>query len=97
MDMDLESYLDKVIDEESFLAFAKALQADKEDESRKEAIKPASPYSHGHNGWENSTIDGFLESAVAWAEDGGFDKLIEPDTNPWRKFALFLYGGKIYE
>jgi hypothetical protein len=95
--MELEDYLDNVTDEKSFLEFAKALQADKEDEDRKEKVIPVNPYSHGHNGWENSTIDGFLESAVAWAEDGNFGESIEPDANPWKKFALFLYGGKIYE
>jgi len=95
--MELESYLDKVTDEASFLEFAKALQADREDEVRKELEKPSDPYSEGHNGWQNATIDGFLESAVAWAEDGSFGKTIEPNANPWKKFALFLYGGKIYE
>ena len=95
--MELESYLDNVIDENSFLVFAKALQADKEDESRKEKANPANSYSHGHNGWENSTIDGFLESAIAWAKDGKFGESLEPNANPWKKFALFLYGGKIYE
>ena len=95
--MELESYLDKVTDESSFLEFAKALQADREDEVRKELKEPSDPYGQGHNGWENSTIDGFLESAVAWAEDGAFGKAIEPNANPWKKFALFLYGGKTYE
>jgi len=62
--MDLLKQLDKVIDEKTFLEFARALQADKEDENRKEKSRPSSPYSHGRNGWENSTIDGFLESAL---------------------------------
>jgi len=97
MSMELESYLDKVIDEASFLEFARALQADKEDEDRKEKKNPSNPYSHGYNGWQNATIDGFLESAVAWAEDGNFGEALEPNANPWKKFALFLYGGKIYE
>lgn len=95
--MELEEYLDNVTDEKSFLEFAKALQTDKEDENRKEKENPANPYSHGHNGWENSSIDGFLESAVAWAEDSNFGESIEAKTNLWKKFALFLYGGKIYE
>ena len=95
--MELESYLDKVIDEASFLEFARALHADKEDEDRKEKENPSNPYSHGYNGWQNTTIDGFLESAVAWAEDGNFGEVLEPNANPWKKFALFLYGGKIYE
>ena len=47
-------------DEESFLTFAKALQADKEDETRKQKENPANPYSHGWNGWENNTMMDFL-------------------------------------
>lgn len=92
--MELYDLLEKVTDEESFFEFAKALQADKEDESRKEKVNPSNPYSHGWNGWQNSTIDEFLESAIAYTEDS------EPwkrESNPWKKFAEFLYGGKIYE
>ena len=95
--MELEEYLDKVVDEKSFIDFVRALQADKEDENRKEKENPSNPYSHGWNGWENSTIEGFLESAVAWAEDSKFGAQLEPNANQWKKFALFLYGGKIYE
>ncbi len=95
--MELEDYLEKVEDQESFLKFVKALKADKEDEVAKESKKPLNPYNHGWNGWENSTIEGFLESAVAWAEDSDFGKKIENTNNLWKNFALFLYGGKIYE
>ncbi len=92
--MELHEYLDKVNDQESFLEFAKALQADKEDEDRKEKENPSNPYGHGANGWENNSIDGFLESAVAWAEDSNFGNNIEKTDNEWKKFALFLYCGK---
>jgi hypothetical protein len=92
-----EDYLDKVVDQESFLEFVRALMADREDEVRKERENPSNPYSRGWNGWENITIEGFLESAIAWAEDSNFGENIEPIANHWKKFALFLYGGKIYE
>jgi hypothetical protein len=95
--MELIDYLSRVEDQKSFIEFAKALQADKEDEIRKEKEKPSNPYSHGWNGWENTTIEGFLESAIAWAEDSEFGDRIERTDNLWKKFALFLYGGKIYE
>ncbi|MCU7853429.1 MAG: hypothetical protein KZQ80_14595 [Candidatus Thiodiazotropha sp. (ex Monitilora ramsayi)] len=95
--MDLTEHLEKVRDKETFLAFVRALQMDKEDESRKEKRNHSNPYSHGWNGWENSTIEGFLESAIAWAEDSDFGNNIEPTDNHWKMFALFLYGGKIYE
>lgn len=49
--MELHEYLDRVTDEESFLEFARALVADKEDEDRKEKENPSNPYSQGWNGW----------------------------------------------
>ncbi len=93
--MELIDYLNKVEDQNSFIVFVKALQADKEEENRKEIL--SNPYCHGWNGWENTTIEGFLESAIAWAEDSGFGDNIEKTDNLWKKFAMFLYGGKIYE
>jgi hypothetical protein len=95
--MKLIDYLSRVEDQKSFIEFAKALQTDKENEDRKEKEKPSNPYGHGWNGWENTTIEGFLESAIAWAEDSEFGDRIEKTDNLWKKFALFLYGGKIYE
>ena len=95
--MELHEHLERVTDEKSFLEFAKALMADKEDEDRKEKENPASPYSHVWNGWQSATIAQFLESAVARAEDSEFGGKMPSTDNPWKKFALFLYGGKIYE
>ena len=95
--MSLEEYLDNVADEKSFIEFAKALQADKEEEHRIDKENPSSPYSQGLNGWENGSIEAFLESAIAWSEDSKFGQVQEKNLNPWKKFALFLYAGKIYE
>ena len=97
--MELNEALEKVNDEASFLVFAKALLADREDEVRKEKIKPSSPYGPGANGWENGSIEAYIESAIAWAEDSNFGKSQEPgiQENPWKQFAVFLYCGKIYE
>ena len=95
--MELHEYLDKVKDQESFIRFAKALQADKEDEDQKEKTNPSGPYSAGHNGWENNTVSGYLEAAISWAEDSNFGEKFEKTDNVWKKLAMFLYGGKIYE
>ncbi|MDH3417730.1 MAG: hypothetical protein OEM64_15580 [Gammaproteobacteria bacterium] len=57
---ELIELLDAVVDEESFLVFAKALQADKEDEDEKEKANSSNPYSHGWNGWESAGIADFL-------------------------------------
>jgi hypothetical protein len=92
--MDLDNLLEQVEDEASFFRFAKALQADKEDEGKQDQLKSPSPYTHGWNGWQNSNIEGFIESAIAFTEDS---KPWSDESNLWKKFALFLYGGKIYE
>ncbi|WP_218398523.1 hypothetical protein [Alteromonas lipotrueae] len=92
--MDLLDLIEHVNDEESFLAFAKALEEDKRDESEKEKRKTSNIYSHGANGWQNASIEDFLESAIAFAEDNATWQI---ETNLWKKFALFLLGGKIYE
>ena len=66
----------------------------------KEANHPSPPYGPDANGWENSSIEGFLEAALAWAEDSGMGKSLELglDGEPsWATFALFLYAGKFYE
>ena len=51
--MELHEHLERVVDEKSFLEFAKALTEDKEDEDRKAKVNPPNPYGHGWNGWQN--------------------------------------------
>ena len=75
--------LEHVTDEASFLTFVKTLERDAR-ENREE--------------WENATIADFLESAAAWAEDSDFGASQDLSRhNPWQRFAVFLYCGKIYE
>lgn len=80
--MDLDQALQQVVDEHSFLAFVQALSAD-----RRQA-----------RDWQNDSIEDFLDSAHAWAEAsamGASQGLA--DASPWKRFAVFLYCGKIYE
>lgn len=89
--MDLSEELEKVKDEESFLSFARKLAQDE---------KAASTHPGGTDGEdrESASIASFLESAVAWAEDSEFGASQGLGAaNPWRKFATFLYCGKVYE
>ena len=96
--MNLTSALEAVNDSRTFLNFVRELIADREDEVRKEREKPSPPYGPGANGWENSTIEAFLESAAAWAESTDFGQTQGLSAeNPWLQFATFLYLGKIYE
>ncbi len=94
MSADLQSKLEAVCDEDSFVAFIDALAADRADERRKEAVSPSSPYGPGANGWENATIEAFLDAAVAWARASKQE--LKPE-NPWRRCADIIYSGKIYE
>ena len=67
MPSDLQSKLEAVCDEETFIAFVTALAADREEEVAKEKETPSSPYGPGANGWENGSIEAFLDAAAAWA------------------------------
>lgn len=98
MNYDLQQLLDAVVDEDSFIRFVSALAADRAEEVEKEKAKPSSPYGPGANGWENGTIEAFLESASAWAEasKNGLEFYKKPD-NPWKRCADIIFMGKIYE
>lgn len=65
--MELDLALEAVTDFPTFLAFAKLLQADREAAVAKERLHPSSPYESEY-GWENTTIESFLEAAIAWSE-----------------------------
>lgn len=96
--MELSELLDKVNDAPSFLAFARALSEDRLASIKEESIRPSSPYGPEALGWENITIEAFLNCAISWAEASNFglSQGISPD-NHWKQFAVFLYCGKIYE
>lgn len=89
---------DTVHDRESFLAFVWALATDRRASVAAEKESPSSPYGPEAGGWENITIEDFLEAAIRWAEAtrevGPWDFPAEPS---WQAFATFLYCGKIYE
>jgi hypothetical protein len=88
---------DSVNDEESFLVFVRALEADRRLAA---ALEEEDSHGHGsHRGWQSSTIEQFLESALAWAETSQFGRSqdLSAAVSPWRRLAVFLYCGKIYE
>ncbi len=86
--------LDEVNDEKSFLLFVKSLISDREPHEG----KPVDEVGFTDD-WANNNISGFLEAAVAWAEDSefGVSQDCELENNKWKQFAVFLYCGKIYE
>ena len=96
--MNLAEKLELVSDQESFLSFVEALLKDRCKEVELEKSQPSSPYGPGPLGWENHTIEDYLESALAWAKASEFGETqgIRADDS-WKKIAVFLYCGKIYE
>jgi hypothetical protein len=94
----LHELLDEVCDPKSFLAFATALAEDRKLSVETEKTNPSSPYGPDACGWENTSIENFLEAAIGWAEDSDFGTTQDLNpANPWAQFANFLYCGKIYE
>jgi hypothetical protein len=81
--MHLHEQLEAVKDEATFLAFVRVLACDRRDNAQ---------------GWENESIETFLDAASSWAEDSAFgaSQGLTAATS-WKKFAVFLYCGKIYE
>jgi len=78
--------LEAVHDQESFLRFAQTLLADRH------ATK-----THP-DAWQNDTLEDFLEASIAWAKDSDFGQRQGlAKASPWKKAAVFLYAGKIYE
>jgi hypothetical protein len=94
----LKRLVEQVSSEESLLAFVAALAKDRRDAAVAEGDNLSSPYGPDAGGWENTSIEDFLEGAASWVEDTNFGLTqgLPPD-NPWKRFAAFLYVGKIYE
>ena len=93
----LKQKLDAVCDETTFVAFVRFLAADRAAEVKMEQMTPSPPYGSGTNGWENGSIESFLEAAAAWAEDWKSSPQYCPPANPWNRCAQILYAGKFYE
>lgn len=88
----------RATDQASFVAFVRALVADRRDAVAREAHAPSSPYGPDANGWENTSIEAFLGAALSWAEDTQVGRSHGLGGAPsWRTFALFLSAGKGYE
>jgi len=83
-----------VHDEASFLAFVADLVEDRRLANEMDGGPTDAP-----RGWQNDTIEHFLESAVRWAQDSNFGRSqgLTENVNAWMRLAVFLYCGKIYE
>ena len=96
--MKLHQLLDRVQDRASFFDFVRQLVLDRKQAAELEAANPSSAYGPDAGGWENSTIESYLDAALGWAEDTDMGTTQGLSSAPsWREFATFLYLGKIYE
>jgi hypothetical protein len=94
----LNVLLERVNSEESLLVFIAALAKDRREAVFAERENPGTPVLPDAGGWENTSIEDFLDAAAAWAESTNFGLTqgLAAD-NLWKRFAVFLYLGKIYE
>lgn len=94
--IDLFDLEEQVHDEKTFVDFLEVLMLDR---LRSVELAEENPSLHALElGWENESIEDFLESAIAWARAPGW---AEPESerapNPWRLAAKIMHAGKIYE
>jgi hypothetical protein len=96
--VDIDELLARVRDEASFIRFIEALGADFARERLLEQTSPSSPYGPGALGWENASVDAFLDAAASWAESS--TRHAQADvvvSNVWQRCAAILLAGKFYE
>jgi len=97
-DDELFDALELVRDEETFLQFLLALRDDREASIAQEAVTPSSPYVSDARGWENTTIERFMDTAVRWARDSvNGNPFYQMPDNMWRRCADILFAAKSYE
>lgn len=94
---ELVEKLERVETLETFLDFVRALAADKEAEDAIEKEAPSPLYMPGAHGWQHNSIAGYLQAALACAEDNRDLPTALPSSPSWKAFAEFLYRGKSYE
>ncbi|WP_148715913.1 hypothetical protein [Chitinolyticbacter meiyuanensis] len=87
MSATLYDQLQAVTDEASFLAFVAALHADRLVQEQGE-----------NTGWQAQGIAAFLEAALTWGETTQLGRTQGlRDASPWKRCAMLLYSGKVYD
>ena len=95
---DLIAAAEVVADERAFVRLLQLMVLDRQDEQQKELARPSSPCSAGANGWENYSIEAFLEAAAAWAEATSRTTTLGAEaSDAWRRAAMIVVAGAFYE
>ena len=95
MSVDLDELLRSVNDEQSFIGFIEALGSDFASERVFQETTPSSPYGPGALGWEDGSVDAFLDAAAAWATSSSNSSMSNaPVSNVWRRCATILLAAK---
>lgn len=91
----LHDLFEAVHDQETFLAFVRALAEERVAAEKMERENPTRYSLGGAHDWQNGDIASFLYAACEYFVDR---PLSPPETKPsWRMFADFLWCGKIIE
>ena len=90
--MDLTDLAAAVATRSDLAQFVRVLLADCRENAAAEASTPSGPWTSATAGWENPTLDRFLEALAGYADEGQGD---QPAT--WRTFAELLAAAKVYE
>lgn len=98
-DKDLYRLSESVHDKASFIKFIIALREDRQDELAKRSAQSQTPHLRSPNGWENDTIENFLDSMAEWADatNALSNKPMVSHESSWKSFAMILHAGKFYE
>ncbi|WP_146988277.1 hypothetical protein [Bradyrhizobium macuxiense] len=95
---DLVAAAEAVSDERAFIRLLQLMALDRPAEQQKELASPSPPYSAGANGWENGSIEAFLDAAAAWAEATTRTTNLGPRaSDAWRRAAMIIVAGAFYE
>ena len=77
-----------------FVSFVETLLADYRAEQRRAVEEAPDTLESGSQGWENTSLERFLEAMAGWGHDSADREGAEPS---WQQFTRFLRAGRGYE
>jgi hypothetical protein len=90
-----EELLDRVVDRDSFIEFARALAEERQEAEQDEQRNRVRFQLGGAREWQNGNVASFIYGALDYFSE---KPLHTPEKEPsWKMFADFFYHGKIIE